>query len=105
MNPLDMFKNFQNLQSQMNEMQEKVKSIRVTGSSGGGMVNIEMNGQMSVLNVQIDPEVVDPQDIGMLEDLVQAACIDAAAKIKEKLQEEVSSLTGGVQLPPGLLGM
>lgn len=105
MNPLDMIKNFQNLQSQMGEMQEKVKLIRVTGSSGGGMVTIEMNGQMTVLNVHIDAEAVDPQDLGMLEDLVQAACIDAAAKVKEKLQEEVSSLTGGMQLPPGFLGM
>jgi len=105
MNPLDMFKNFQNIQSQMSEMQEKVKAIRVTGASGGGMVSVEMNGQMTVLNVHIDAEAVDPDDIGMLEDLVQAACIDASSKVKEKLQEEMSSLTGGVQLPPGLLGM
>jgi nucleoid-associated protein EbfC len=105
MNPLDMFKNFQNIQSQMSEMQDKVKAIRVTGAAGGGMVSVEMNGQMTVLNVHIDAEAVDPEDIGMLEDLVQAACIDASSKVKEKLQEEMSSLTGGVQLPPGLLGM
>ena len=105
MNPMDMFKNFQNIQSQMSEMQEKVKSIRVTGASGGGMVTVEINGQMTVLNVHIDPEAVDPDDIGMLEDLVQAAYVDASIKVKEKLQEEVSSLTGGMQLPPGLLGM
>ena len=98
MNPLDMFKNFQNIQSQMSEMQEKIKEIRVTGASGGGMVTVEMNGQMTVLNVHIDPEVVDPEDIGMIEDLVQAACIDASTKVKEKLQEEMSSLTGGVQI-------
>ncbi len=89
----------------MSEMQDKVKAIRVTGAAGGGMVSVEMNGQMTVLNVHIDAEAVDPEDIGMLEDLVQAACIDASSKVKEKLQEEMSSLTGGVQLPPGLLGM
>ncbi len=105
MNPFDLFKNLQNVQSQMKEVQDKMKDIRVQGSAGGDMVVVDMNGQMTVLKVKISPEVVDPEDIGMLEDLVQAALIDATRKVKEKLQEEMSALTGGLNLPPGLLGM
>lgn len=105
MNPMDLLKNFQNIQSRMGEMQERMKELTVSGTSGGGMVMIEMNGQMEVTGVTISPEAVDPEDIGMLQDLVFAAFSDAFAKIKEKMKEEMSSLTGGVDLPPGLLGM
>lgn len=105
MNPMDLLKNFQNIQSRMSEMQERMKGLTVSGTSGGGMVVIEMNGQMEVTGVTISPEAVDPEDIGMLQDLVFAAFSDASAKIKEKLKEEMSALTGGVDLPPGLFGM
>ena len=66
---------------------------------------IEMNGHMQVLGVRISEEAVDPGDIQMLQDLLQAAFSDALYKIKEKIREEVSSLTGGLNLPPGILGM
>ena len=104
MNPMDMFKNLQNLQSQFGEMQEKLKDIKVTGTSGGEMVSVEMNGQMEVLSVHIEPEAVDPSDIKMLEDLVLAAMHNASAKVKAKLQEEAGNLTGGMNLPPGFMG-
>lgn len=105
MNPMDLLKNFQNIQSRMGEMQERMKEITVSGTSGGGMVVIEMNGQMEVIGITISPEAVDPRDIGMLQDLVFAAFSDASAKIKEKMKDEMSSLTGGVDLPPGLFGI
>jgi len=105
MNPMDLIKNFQNIQSRVGEMQEKLKDVTVAGTSGGDMVKIEMNGQMEVTKVTISPEAVDPDDIGMLEDLVFAAFSDAFAKIKEKMREEMSALTGGMNLPPGILGM
>lgn len=105
MNPMDILKNFQNIQSKMGEMQERMQGITATGSAGGDMVRIEMNGQMEVQHVTIDPEVVDPEDVGMLQDLVLAAFTDASAKIREKMQEEMSSITGGLNLPPGMLGM
>ena len=104
MNPLEMFKNLQNLQSKMGDMQERMQAITSTGSSGGDMVRIEINGQMEVLKVTITPEVVDPEEITMLEDLVLAAFSDASAKIKEKIREEMSSITGGMNLPPGFMG-
>ncbi len=104
-NPFDLIKQFQDMQGKMSEIQEKLKSIRVTGSAGGDMVRIELNGQMEVVSVKISPEVVDPNDVEMIEDLVLAAFTDATAKVKEKLKEELSSLTGGLNLPPGMFGM
>ncbi len=105
MNPMDLIKNFQNIQSRMGEMQEKMKSLVVTGTAGGGMVSVDMNGQMEVTGVKISPEAVDPEDIEMLQDLVFAAFSDASAKIKDKMKEEMSTITGGMDLPPGLFGM
>ncbi len=104
-NPFDILKQLQGLQSRVGEMQEKLKSVHVSGSSGGGMVTIEMNGQMTVEKVTIAKEAVDPADIPMLEDLVLAALTDVLDRLKDKLKDEVSQATGGLGLPPGLLGM
>ena len=104
MNPMDLFKNLQNLQSQFSEMQEKMKAITVTGTSGGDMVRVEMNGQFDVLDLSISPEVVDPQEVGMLQDLIKAAYTDAQSKVKEQMQQQMSELTGGMDLPPGFMG-
>ncbi len=104
-NPMELLKNFQNMQAKIAEMQEKLKDVIVTGSSGGGMVEVEMNGQLAVTRVTIAKEVVDPDDIGMLQDLVLGAVADALAKVKEKLKEEASSVTGGLNLPPGMMGI
>jgi len=105
MNPMDLFKNFQNIQSRINEMQEKMQAVKVTGAAGGDMVRVEMNGQMTVTSVHISPDAVDPEDIGMLEDLVLAAITDASVKVKETIRQEMSGLTGGMDIPPGFLGM
>jgi hypothetical protein len=104
MNPMDLFKNLQNLQSQFSEMQEKMKAITVTGTSGGDMVRVEMNGQFDVLDLSISPEIVDPQEVGMLQDLIKAAYTDAQSKVKEQMQQQMSELTGGMDLPPGFMG-
>ena len=105
MNPIEFVKNLQSMQSRMGEMQERLREITVTGSAGGDMVRIELNGQMEVLSVAISPETVDPDDVGMLQDLVLAAFTDASVKVREKLREEMSSITGGMNLPPELMGM
>jgi len=101
---MDLFKNLQNLQSQFSDMQEKLKEITVTGSSGGDMVRVEMNGQFDVLDLSISPDVVDPNDVGMLQDLIKAAFTDAQSKVKEQMQQQMSDLTGGMDLPPGFMG-
>lgn len=104
-NPFDMLRQLQGLQSRMGEIQEKLRAVRVTGSAGGGMVTVDLNGQMMVEKVRIAPEAVDPKDIPMLEDLVLAATTDAIERLKEKIRDEVSQATGGLGLPPGLLGL
>lgn len=105
MNPMDLLKNFQNIQSRMAVMQERVRTIVVTGTAGGDMVRVELSGQMAVRSVTISPEAVDPNDIGMLQDLVRAAITDALVKLKEKMREEMADVTGGLDLPTELMGM
>lgn len=105
MNPFDLLKNFQNVQAKMGELQTKMQQVTARGSAGGGMVSVEINGQFQVTKVSISPEAVDPRDIVMLEDLVRAAFIDALNKVKEALKDEMSSLTGGLNIPPGMLGL
>ena len=104
-NPFDFLKQFGNIQERMGEMQNKLQGISVIGSAGGDMVQIEMNGHMQVMSVRISEEAVDPSDIAMLQDLLRAAFSDALHKIKEKIREEASTLTGGLNLPPGILGL
>jgi DNA-binding YbaB/EbfC family protein len=103
-NPFDLMKQLGSMQEQMSGIQAKLKGVRVVGSSGGGMIQVEINGHLEVEDVRISPEAVDPEDIPMLEDLVQAATTDALVKIREKIREELSALTGGLPLPPGLMG-
>jgi len=104
-NPFDILKNAQKIQEQMGSMQEKLSSISATGSSGGGMVEIEITGKMEVLAVRIKPEAVDPSDIPMLQDLIAAALSQAMEKIKEKISGEIGAMAGGMGVSlPGLLG-
>jgi DNA-binding YbaB/EbfC family protein len=106
-NPFDVLKNAQKIQEQMGTFQEKLGAIIATGSAGGGMVEIDINGRMEILRVQILPDAVAGQDIEMLQDLVAAAFTSASEKIKEALNREMGSLMGmaGLQgMPPGFPG-
>jgi DNA-binding YbaB/EbfC family protein len=78
----------------MGSFQEKLGSFSETGSAGGGMVEIELNGKMEVLNVRISPEAADPLDLEMLQDLIAAALNSAMEKIKERIQKEAGSMAG-----------
>lgn len=101
-NPMEFMKNIQDMQSKMGDIQEKLKNITSTGSSGGGLVEITMNGQMEVESVKLDPLCVDPRDIKMLEDLIQSAYVSAIANVKEKIKTEVA---GDMNIPPGMAGL
>jgi len=99
-----------NIMKQAQQMQEKVKKLqeeaagkKVEASSGGGMVVVVANGRQEVLSIKIDPSVVDPKDIEMLQDLVSAAVNEAIRKSHELMKEEMGRLTAGMGLPPGLL--
>ena len=91
----------QQLQANMQKAQEQLGSLEVTGESGGGVVKVVMNGRHEVRRVQIDPSVA-ADDREMLEDLVAAACNDAARRVTEAVQQRMTDAMGGMQLPPGM---
>lgn len=94
-----LLKQAQQVQAKMAEMQERLAEKTVEASAGGGMVKVAMNGRHEVISVTIDPEVVDPSDVEMLEDLVAAAVNEARSRIDEMIREEMNSLTGGLPMP------
>lgn len=94
-----MIKQVQKFQSDMAKLQEELARRTYEGVSGGGVVNAIVNGKLEVLSVGISPEVVDPADIEMLQDLIVAAVNDALRKAKDEASAEMSRLTGGVNLP------
>jgi DNA-binding YbaB/EbfC family protein len=105
-NPFDVLKNAQKIQEQMGALQEKLAALSVTGSSGGGMVEVDINGKMEIMAVRIAPEAVDPNDIGMLQDLVAAAFTGAMEKIRDRISQEMEAMTGSLGMPnmPGMAG-
>jgi DNA-binding YbaB/EbfC family protein len=98
-NPFDILKNAQKLQEQMGFFQEKLAAIVVTGSSGGGMVEIDLNGKMEVQAVRIAAEAAE--DLPMLQDLIQAAFTAALEKVRERSGRELGVLASGAGIPPG----
>ena len=102
MNLGKMMKQAQELQSKMAEMQERLAESEVEGSSGAGMVTAVLNGKNELKRLKIDPSLVDPADIEVLEDLVIAAVNDARARVEQHVKSEMSKLTGGLNLPPGM---
>ncbi len=97
----DILKQAQKMQEKMQEVQNELADLLVDGSSGGGMVTVEVNGKQEVVGVKIDKQVVDPDDIEMLEDLVLAAVNQAMEKAQEMANQEMGKVTGGM-MPPGL---
>ena len=95
----NMMKQAQKLQSQMMNLQEELADKTVESSSGGGMVTVVANGRQQVVSIQIENEVVDPDDVDMLQDLVLAAVNDALAKAQEMVSSEMGKLTGGLNIP------
>jgi hypothetical protein len=88
-------------QEMQKRMQEEVAQIRVEATAGGGMVTVKMDGHKNVVGVRIDPEVAG--DVEMLQDMVMAACNEAAKKVDEETQSKVGGMLGGLGLPPGLI--
>ena len=96
--------NMGKMMKQARQMQEKMakvtENLEVVGSSGGGMVTVKMNGNKQLLDIVIDQEVVDPEDVEMLQDMIMAAVNDATRKADEEMNEQM-----GGMLPPGMSGM
>ncbi|MCF7792370.1 MAG: YbaB/EbfC family nucleoid-associated protein [Candidatus Cloacimonetes bacterium] len=95
----DLMKQAQKMQQDLAKAQEELANKVVEGTSGGGMVKVEMNGKHQVLSIKIDPEVVDPDDIEMLEDLIIAALNEAQEKVAQSSENELGKLTGGMKIP------
>jgi DNA-binding YbaB/EbfC family protein len=94
-----MLKQAQAMQEQMARIQEQAAAKTVSGTAGGGIVTITVNGAMDIVNVKIDPEAVKAGDVEMLQDLIVAAGNDALKKAREMMAEEMKSVTGGMKIP------
>ena len=84
------------MQQQMQDAQEELEASEFTASAGGGVVEVTISGNKEIKNIKIDPDVVDPEDVETLEDLITAAVNEAIRKMEEQTQEEMSKITGGM---------
>ncbi len=94
-----MMNQLQQMQKKMVQAQEELGNTNVEGSAGGGVVTVTMNGHREVQAIKISPEVVDPEDIEMLQDMVMAAITDASKKAEELSAAKMGPLTGGMNIP------
>ena len=97
-----MLKQAQAMQARMAELQSQLEQVEMTGSAGGGMVSVTVNGKGEARQVKIDASLVDPEETEVLEDLIVAAFNDAKAKVEAHVSQEMSKLTGGLNLPGGM---
>ena len=94
-----MLKQAQQLQKRMEQMQEEMETLTVEGSAGGGAVTATVTGKMHVLSITIAPDVVDPDDVELLQDMVLAAVNDGLHRAEETVSKQMASLTGGLKIP------
>ena len=99
---MGMMKQVKDMQERMQRLQEELASMEVTGSAGGGLVSVTLNGKGDFRRVKIDPSLMKPDEAEIVEDLIIAAAGDAKAKVEASLQDKMSEMTGGLPLPPGL---
>ncbi len=95
----DMMKQVQKMQAKMEEIQAELAEERIEATSGGGMVKAIVNGKQEIIEIKIEKEVVDPDDVEMLEDLIVAALNQALEKAQELAADRMSALTGGLKIP------
>ncbi|WP_025897805.1 YbaB/EbfC family nucleoid-associated protein [Sneathiella glossodoripedis] len=98
----NLMKQAKEMQTKMAEMQASLESHEITGVAGAGMVKVTLNGKGDMKGLSLDPSIVDPEEIEMMEDLIKAAHSDARAKVEAYTQEKMKEMTGGLQLPPGM---
>ena len=98
-NMKNMMKQAQKMQAEMAKVQEQLGDMTVEAASGGGMVQVTVNGKMVVQSISIDPEAIDPEDREMLEDMVLAAVNEGLRKAQDMAAEEMQKVTGGLNIP------
>jgi len=95
MNPFELMSNLKEIQAQAEKMKEEMKAMTATGSAGGNMVQVTLNGQFEMLSIKIDPIAVDPRDVNMLQDIIVAAHKDAIEKIQDQLKAKAGPMLSG----------
>ncbi len=95
----NLLKQAQKFQKQMEDMQKELENKEFEASVGGGVVVAKANGKKQIVDIQIKPEAVDPDDVEMLQDLILSACNEALKKAEEETADEMKKLTGGLNLP------
>lgn len=98
----DMMKQMQKMKAKMAEVDEKLTTFVIEGTSGGGIVKATVNGKGNIKGIKIDSSLLDPKEGEVLEDLVVAAFQDAQKKAEERAAEELKQVSGGLKLPPGM---
>lgn len=98
----NMMRQMQKMQNKMMKAQEELHEMEFEASVGGGMVTVTANGKREIINIQIEEEVVDPEDIDMLQDLVLAAVNEVMNKVEEKTDATMGQFTKGLNLPGGM---
>ena len=98
-NMKNMMKQAQQLQNKMAKMQEEMALKTIEASAGGGMIKVVANGKQEVISIHIEKEVVDPEDVEMLQDLILAAVNEALMQSQKMVSDEMSKLTGGMKIP------
>jgi DNA-binding YbaB/EbfC family protein len=96
-----MMRQAQEMQERLAQMQASMAELQVTGTAGGGLVEVTVTGKTEAKRVKIDPSLLNANEAGVIEDLLVAAFNDARAKVEAQMAERMSELTGGLPLPPG----
>ncbi|MCQ2596994.1 MAG: YbaB/EbfC family nucleoid-associated protein [Treponema sp.] len=99
MNPFELFKNAGAIKEQLENVQGQLAEITATGSSGGRMVEVTLNGKFEMIDIHLDPICVDNRDVKMLEDLIKAAQHDAISKVQDKIKEMSGPMLSGLNIP------
>lgn len=95
----NMMKQMQQMQKKLEEAQKEIEETQVTATAGGGVIEVVANGKKEILSIKIDPEVVDPEDVDMLEDMVLAGVNEALRMADEVNEKKMGGLTGGLNIP------
>tara|TARA_Y100000588_G_C14012360_1_gene820553 strand:- start:365 stop:688 length:324 start_codon:yes stop_codon:yes gene_type:complete len=98
----NLMKQAQEMQAKMQEMQDRLAEIEIDGTAGAGLVTVTLNGKGDMRGMKIDPSIFKSGDAEVVEDLIVAAHNDARVKSEQRMQEEMSKVTGGLNLPPGM---
>lgn len=99
MNMQEMMKQARKMQEQLAQAQENMKDVTVDASAGGGMVKATVNGDLELVSIQIDPDALDPEDVDLLQDMIVAAVNEAIRGVSEVASKQMSSITGGLNIP------